>query len=144
MKSRKDIILDMYFIERLRPVDIAKKLDISRSAVTQVLKKNKRYVEIKQVRKSKNQKKHIERTKEYMKTKRKIAQLQKNADDFDLRSMHNQASAELSQRKRLSNIAYRNWNKSAYKYNENKNRYEFREELGRSHDVPKYIKVEVL
>lgn len=79
-----------------------------------------------------------------MKTKRKIAQLQKNADDFDLRSMHNQASAELSQRKRLLNIAYRNWNKSAYKYNENKNRYKFREELGRSHDVPKYIKVEVL
>ena len=41
-------------------------------------------------------------------------------------------------------MAYRNWNKSAYSYNEEKRRFEFREELGRSHDVPKYIKVEVL
>mgnify|MGYP001120577182 CR=1 FL=1 len=63
MKNRKDVILSMYFIEKLRPADIAKKLDISKSAVTQVLKKDKRYVEIKQERKIKNQKKHIEETK---------------------------------------------------------------------------------
>ena len=43
MKNRKEVILNMYFIENLRPVDIAKKLDISKSAVTQVLKKDKRY-----------------------------------------------------------------------------------------------------
>lgn len=42
-------------------------------------------------------------------------------------------------------MAYRNWNKSAYSYNEKKRRFEFKEdELGRSYDVPKYIKVEVL
>lgn len=55
--------------------------------------------------------------------------------------MHNQASRELSQPKRLSNMAYRNWNKSAFKYNEEKRRFEFDENLGRSYDVPKYIKV---
>ena len=44
MENRKDVILNMYFIEKLRPVDIAKKLDVSKSAVTQVLKKDKRYV----------------------------------------------------------------------------------------------------
>ena len=117
MKNRKEVILNMYFIEKLRPVDIAKKLDISKSAVTQVLRKDKRYVQIKQERKLKNQKKHIEAT----------------------------ASVELSKGKRLSNMAYRNWNKSAYSYNEKKRRFEFKEdELGRSYDVPKYIKVEVL
>ena len=36
MKERRNIILNMYFVEKLRPVDIAKKLDISKSAVTQV------------------------------------------------------------------------------------------------------------
>ena len=144
MKNRKDVILSMYFIEKLRPVDIAKKLDISKSAVTQVLKKDKRYVEIKQERKIKNQKKHIEETKEHIKAKRKITQFKNSADDLILKNMHNQASMELSQPKRLSNMAYRNWNKSAYSYNEEKRRFEFREELGRSHDVPKYIKVEVL
>ena len=137
MKNRKEVILNMYFIEKLRPVDIAKKLDISKSAVTQVLRKEER--------KLKNQKKHIEATKEHIKTKRKIAQFKNNADDLILRNMHNQASVELSKGKRLSNMAYRNWNKSAYSYNEKKRRFEFKEdELGRSYDVPKYIKVEVL
>lgn len=144
MKDRKEIILNMYFVEKLRPVDIAKKLDISKSAVTQVLRKDKRYVQIKQERKSKNQKKHIEATKEHIKTKRKIAQFKNNADDLILRNMHNQASAELSQTKKMTNMAFRNWNKSAYSYNEKKRRFEFREELGRAADVPKYIKVEVL
>ena len=144
MKNRKEVILNMYFIENLRPVDIAKKLDISKSAVTQVLKKDKRYVQIKQKRKSKNQKKHIEATKEHIKTKRKIAQFKNNADDLILRNMHNQASAELSQPRKMTNMAFRNWNKSAYSYNEKKRRFEFREELGRAADVPKYIKVEVL
>ena len=144
MKERRNIILNMYFVEKLRPVDIAKKLDISKSAVTQVLRKDKRYIQIKKEKKIKNQKKHIEETKEYIKEKRKIAQFKKSADDLVLKNMHNQASRELSKPRRLSNIAYRNWNKSAYSYNEKKKRFEFKEDLGRSFDVPKYIKVEVL
>ena len=143
MKNRKEIILKMYFIEKLRPVDIAKKLNISKSAVTQVLRKDKRYIEIKQERKTKNKKKHIEETKEYIKTKRKIEQFKNNVDDLVLRNMHNQASRELSKPRKLSNMAYRNWNTSAYAYNERKKRFEFKKELGRSFDVPKYIKVEV-
>ena len=143
MRSRKSEILKMYFTDKLRPVDIAKKLDISKSAVTQVLKKDKRYMQTKQERKIKNQNKHIEETKEYIKTKRKIAQFKNNADDLILKNMHNQASVELSKSKKMTNIAYRNWNKSAYFYNEKKKRFEFKEELGRSADVPKYIKVEV-
>ena len=71
MKERRNIILNMYFVEKLRPVDIAKKLDISKSAVTQVLRKDKRYIQIKQEKKIKNQKKHIEETKEYIKEKHK-------------------------------------------------------------------------
>lgn len=143
MKNRKITILDMYFIEKLRPVDIAKKLNISKSAVTQVLNKDKRYIEIKYERKKLNKKKHDEKTKKYVKDKRKITQFKNNADDLILKNMHNQASRELSEPKRLSNMAYRNWNKSAYSYNEKKSRYEFKDELGRSFDVPKYIKVDV-
>ena len=134
----------MYFIENLRPVDIAKKLDISKSAVTQVLNKDIRYVQSKQDRKNKNKIKHIEATKRHIKEKRKIAQFKNNADDLILKNMHNQASVELSQPKKMTNMAFRNWNKSAYFYNEKKRRFEFREELGRAADVPKYIKVEVL
>lgn len=139
----KSKIRSPLLISFVKHLEIAKKLDISKGAVTQVLKKDKRYIEIKNERKIKNQKRHREETKDYIKTKRKIAQFKNNTDDLILKNMHNQASIEMSQPKRLNNMAYRNWNKSAYSYNEKKRRFEFKEELGRSYDVPKYIKVEV-
>ena len=39
MKNRKEVILNMYFIEKLRPVDIAKKLDISKKCSNTSIKK---------------------------------------------------------------------------------------------------------
>lgn len=143
MKSKKEQIIQMYFIENLKPVEISKKLNISKSAVTQILQKDERYENEKSKRKQENKLKHIEKTKEIMKTKRRKTQMKNNIDILVLKSMHNQDSMELSKRKRLNNIAYRNWNTSAYNYNEKRKRFEFKKELGRSNDVPKYIKVEV-
>lgn len=143
MRNHKETIIQMYFIEKLRPVEISKKLNISKSAVTQVLQKDERYENEKSKRKQENKLKHIEKTKEIMKTKRRKIQIKNNIDILVLKSLHNQDSMELSKRKRLNNIAYRNWNTSAYDYNEKHKRFEFKEELGRSNDVPKYIKVEV-
>ena len=54
--------------------------------------------------------------------------------------MHEEASIELSGNKKLSDRAYRDWNTSAYEYNLAKRRFEFREELGRSYAVKKYLK----
>lgn len=136
MQNNYNKIVGMYFDMKERPVDIAKKLNISRSAVTQQLKKDVRYSQEKQVRITKNRERHIQETKEYIKKKRE----EKKADDLILKQLHKTDSIELSARKKLSDIEYRNWNKSAYKYNSEKNRFEFREELGRSYDVPKYIK----
>ena len=143
MKNNKETIINKYFIEKLKPVEIAKELNISKSAVTQVLQKDKRYKKEKVNRKTKNKKNHNEKTKKYMKYKREVIKRKKDKDNIDLRNMHNQATAELSKKKRLSNMAYRNWNKSAFTYNEKRNGYEFKKELGRSYDVPKFIKVEV-
>lgn len=143
MKNNKDIIIQLYFIEKFRPVDIAIKLNISKSAVTQVLQKDERYTEEKAIRKEQNKIKHKENSNKLKKAKRKNEQFKNNVDDLILKNMHNQASIELSKSKRLNNMAYRNWNKSAYKYNSKRKGFEFREELGRSYDVPKFIKVEV-
>ena len=142
MKNNKDTIIHKYFIDKLKPVEIAKELNISKSAVTQVLQKDKRYQKEKIKRIEENKENHNEKTKKYIKNKREVIKRKKDKDTIDLRNMHNQATAELSKKKRLSNMAYRNWNKSAYKYNEKKKRFEFDEKLGRSYDVPKYIKVD--
>ena len=139
----KEKILEMYFDKQMKPVEIAKKLHIAKYTVTRVLQKDKRYTKEKELRKNANRQKHGERTKDYIKKTRKIKQFKNNVDDLILKNMHNQASAELSAPNKLSNMAYRNWNKSAYTYNSKKNGYEFRKELGRSNDVPKFIKVNI-
>lgn len=143
MRSNRDVVIHMYFIDKLKPIDIAKKLNISKSAITQFLQTDSRYKEEKEVRKNLNKIKHIENTKELIKKQRKIDKHKNNIDTFILKNMHNQAVCELSKRNRLNNMAYRNWNKNAYNYNKDKKRFEFKEELGRSYDVPKFIKEEV-
>lgn len=144
MKCDKNEVLKLYFEKNLNPTDIAKKFNVDKSTITRILQKDTGYLEEKKVRKQKNKKRHIQETKDYIKAERKIKQFKNSAEDLALKRKHNEASAELSDRKRLSNMAFRNWNKSAYSYNEKKRRFEFKEELGRSYDVPKYIKVEVL
>lgn len=143
MKSNKETIIRMYFIDKAKPVEIAKQLNISKSAVTQVLQKNERYQAEKSYRKEQNKLKHKENTIKIIKKQREIKKFKNNVDNLILKKMHEQASQELSKGKRMNNMAYRNWNKSAFDYNEKRKRFEFKKELGRSYDVPKYIKVEV-
>lgn len=143
MKSRKETILDMYFLEHLKPVDIAKELNVSKSAITQVLQKDDRYSTEKKRRKAENYRKHIKDTEDRNTRVRKEKQFKNSVDDLVIKNMHKQACIELSAPRKLNNMAYRNWNKSAYVYNEKRKGYKFRKELGRAYDVPKFIKVEV-
>ena len=137
MKNRKELILNMYFIEKLRPVDIAKKLSISKSAVTQILKKDKRYAQIKSDRKNKNNKNHIRKTISYINTKREIDRIENEY----MKQQHIQASSELSGgRKPISNIAYRDWNTSVYKYNAKTKSYVLDKDITAGADIPKKIK----
>ncbi len=139
----KTKIIEMYFNEQKKPVEIAKELQIPKYTVTRALQKDIRYFEEKQKRKAMNKINHINKTKEYIKGSRKIKQFENKLDDLILKNMHKQAGIELSAPRKLNNMAYRNWNKSAYIYNENRKGFEFRKELGKSNDVAKFIKVEV-
>lgn len=133
-------ILKMYFKGKMKQIDIAKKLNISKYKVSRVISKNAESSKEKEKRKIENKKKNIEFTKNYIKQKRSES---KNNDYAIMKNLHDQASMELSAPRKLSNMAYRNWNKSAYKYNQEKSRFEFRKGLGRSYDIPKYIKVQL-
>lgn len=138
MPSNKETILKLYFLEKLRVVDIAEKLNISKSAVSQVLKTDARYLQEKENRKLENINKNIEYTKQYMKTKRK-----KKGTDGDyalLKEMHQQASRELSGGRRpIGNRAFRDWNSSVYKYNQKSGYYVLRKGIVTGADVPKRI-----
>ena len=102
------------------------------------MKQDARYTQEKEYRKaiSKNNRKLAQN--QFIKTKREN---KRNEDNYDfVKSQHRQATMELSKPKHLSNESYRKWNNSAYNYNPSKKRYEFDRKLGRSYDVPKYIK----
>lgn len=140
VKLLEQEILNLYFVEKLRQKDIAEKLKISKYKVSRTVTSDERYLAEKEVRKENTKDRHSENTKKIIKKQRDKIQFKNNSDDLILRRIHNQAAIELSKSKKLSDIAYRNWNTSAYKYNKDKKRFEFRKELGRSRDVKKYLK----
>ena len=139
----EDEVLQLYFEKKMRQVDISKKLDIPQYKITRIIKKDQRYNKEKSNRKLHNQEKHKKETKAYIRKQRQIKIQKNNADDAILRNMHVQASMELSKHRKLSDRSYREWNKSAFLYNEKKKRFEFKKELGRSYDVPKYINADL-
>lgn len=133
-------ILKLYFKEKLKQNEIAKKLNISKYKVSRTVTNDDRYISEKEKRKKDSKKKHNKQIQKCVEAKRKNLQFKQNVDDLVLREMHNQAALELSKNSKLSDMAYRDWNTSAYAYNKNKKRFEFRDELGRSYAVKKYLK----
>lgn len=138
MESPKERIIKYFFNEHLKVKDIAEIMNVSSSYVTRIIKQDKRYSEEKEYRYNKSKEKRKLDQNNFIKHKRE----QKMIDDnyAFVQEQHRQAVLELSKSKHLSDESYRKWNISAYRYNPSKHRYEFDERLGRSADVPKYIK----
>lgn len=134
----KENIINLFYNEHLKVKKIAEQLGISSSYITKVIKQDARYIQEKDFRKkeSKNNRKIAQN--KFIKNKREKQRLEDNYSY--VQSQHDQATRELSKSSHLSNESYRKWNYSAYSYNPSKKRYEFDTKLGRSADVPKYIK----
>ena len=136
----KELIIDMFYSKNMSQKSISEELGISKSYVSKVVTLDSRYLEYKNNKIKTNKKKHNKQIQTCVEAKRKKLQFNYAADDLILKKMHNQATCEMSKSSHLSNENYRKWNKAAYTYNPSKKRYEFDNTLGRSADVPKYIK----
>lgn len=138
MVNKKDVIIELFYNHHLKVNEIVDKIETSSAYITKIIKLDTRYYKEKQNRKIISKENRKITKNNFMKHKRE----QKRIDDnySMLQEQHRQDVMELSKAKRLSNENYRRWNNSAYKYNPLKRRYEFDESLGRSADVPKYIK----
>lgn len=132
-------ILKMYFEDKMKQIEIAKELNISKYKVSRVVTKDFRYKKERERRKEINKKRHDDQTIQYISKKRK----QKKDGDISyiqLKQMHIQASIELSEgRKTINNRAFRNWNSSIYNYNKKTKSYELKKEVTTGNDVPKKI-----
>lgn len=137
MENKKRIV-ELYYNYHLKVIDIENMLNISSAYISRIIKLDNRYDVEKAYRKNLNKKKRRIAKLNYIKNKREIKRREDNYNE--VLAMHNQDVKELSKSGRLSDEAYRKWNYSAYNYNPKKKRFEFKEELGRAADVPKYIK----
>lgn len=132
----KEIIIKLYFENKMKQVDIAKQLNISKYKVSRTLSKDERYQKEKEKRKYQNRKKHKEKTKKYISEKRE----REFAINQQLKQNHIQASIELSGSKCINNRAFRKWNSSIYKVNSKKKYYEIDKNITVSNDVPKIVR----
>lgn len=128
----------LYYTDKMLQKDIANELDISRATVSRIIRKDPRYIE------EKNNRKRLNRIKHNKDIQRRVEEKRKNTSDLDyqiMKKMHEEASLELSGgRKPIGDIAFRNWNKSAYRFNKKKDTYVLRTELIAGADVSKRIK----
>lgn len=130
-------VIYLYFTKKMLQKDISEKLNISKSTICRIIKKDERYIEEKDNRKRLNKIKHNKDIQRRVENKRKQA----SASDIQiLNRMHEQASLELSGGKRpMSNRAFRDWNSSAYKYNNKNKSYELKKGITAGADVPQRI-----
>jgi len=135
----KEKILELYFVDKYKQIEIVKLLNVSRSTVNRIVINDERYLEEKNKRQKFNKEKNKLKTKEYI-TKNRI--YKKNIDMYEkLKQQHNQDVFELSRRKSIiSNRAYRDWNPSIYEYNRKNKSYDLKKDVVASVDVPKSIK----
>ena len=142
-KNTENKILNMYFLEKKKQIEIANKLNISKYKVSRTLSKDPRYKEEKEYRRIINKKKHIEKTKKYISKKRKIERKNQNINyGYEaLKRSHDQASRELSgSRNFIDNRSYKKWNSSAYEYESKSKSYVLKKGIIAGADVPKRIK----
>ena len=131
-------ILNLYFEEKLKQKDIADKLQISKYKVSRTVTKDSRYTLEKKNRKRKTKLRHNENKIRQIKEKRA-----KNInEDLILKKMHNQASAELSSHRKISNRSFRDCNSSIYEFYDKTKEYRVKESFKPklSYAVPKKIK----
>lgn len=134
----KENIINLFYIEHLKVKEIATKVNTSSAYITKIIKQDSRYIQEKEYRKAISKSRRKVAQNNFIKNKREKKRIEDNYSY--VQTQHEQATKELSKSSHLSNESYRKWNYSAYKYNPSKKRYEFDEKLGRSADIPKYIK----
>ena len=135
--ERNELIYNLYFKDKLTVSEISKKVNLSISQISRILSKSSLYQQEKSNRKEENRKKHQEQAKEIMRKKRNKKQMEEKAI---MDKLHKQAAIELSYFTSMSKVALRKNCSSAYYYNSKKKRFERKDNMAYSNDMPKIIK----
>ena len=117
-KETKDKIIELFYNEHLRQTDISKKLKVKMPYITRIIQTDSRYIEEKEARKQENKEKQKEQKRIYAQNKRE-KERQEKQDYQKLLVQINDDNKFLSTKKKVSDLKYAKWNRSAYDYDEN-------------------------
>lgn len=139
--DKKAKILQMYFEEHQIQSVIAENVGVKQSYVSQVIKKDERYLVEKEARHNESMIRKAEYNKEYYKT---YERPKKEDNSYEqVKAMHEQASRELSYKNNtLSDYDFLHWNLSAYHRNK-KGNMSIDRKLNVGCDVPKLINMNI-
>ena len=117
-KETKDKIIELFYNEHLRQTDISKKLKVKMPYITRIIQTDSRYIEEKEARKQENKERQKEQKRIYAQNKRE-KERQEKQDYQKLLVQINDDNKFLSTKKKVSDLKYAKWNRSAYDYDEN-------------------------
>lgn len=139
--DRKERILDLFFNEHLKQVEIAKIVGVKKQYVSKIVKADSRYVEAKQNKIEENAIKRKEYLKDYYKTYKRPKQEDNSYEQLKARQL--QDSLELSYSSgNINDYAFAKWNISAYHRN-SKGNLVLNRGLNVGFDVPKTINMNI-
>ena len=117
-KGTKDKIIELFFIKRLKPVEISKKLKVGMPYITKIIQKDERYIEEKESRKSENKEKNKIQKRIYAQNRREKEKQDKIEYERLLIQINNDNQI-LSTKKKEDDLQYAKWNRSVYEYDKN-------------------------
>lgn len=134
-KDTKDKIIELFFTEHLRPVDISKKLKVGMPYITKIIQKDSRYIEEKEARKLESKEKNKIQKRMYAQNKR-----QKEKQEYQRLLVHiNRDNEYLSTKKKENDLQFAKWNRSAYEYDKNSSDLVLKDDLNTGFNVAKRV-----
>ena len=140
-KDTKDKIIELFFTEHLRPVDISKKLKVgmpTRDLVSKIIQKDSRYIEEKETRKLSNKEKNKIQKRMYAQNKRK-KEKQEKQEYQRLLVQINRDNEYLSTKKKENDLQFAKWNRSAYEYDKDSSDLVLKDNLNTGFNVAKRV-----
>lgn len=137
-KGTKDKIIELFFTKHLKPVDIAKRLNVGMPYITKIIQKDSRYIGEKESRKSENKEKNKIQKRIYAQNKRE-KEKQKRQEYQKLLLQINKDNEFLSTKKREDDLQFVNCNRSVYEYDKNSSDLVLKANINAGYAVPKRV-----
>lgn len=137
-KGTKDKIIELFFTEHLKPVDIARKLKVGMPYITKIIQKDSRYIDEKEARKSENKEKSKIQKRIYAQNRREKEKQEKLEYQAMLMQI-NKDNEYLSTKNEISDMQFAKWNRGMYDYDGNSSDLILKKGFKFTMDVPKRV-----